>query len=257
MPEPPEFSFAALPFGKAGFLSRIFSLPAFFDSRCAACGDPVERNSLAGRLCPGCAKDLAPMQFGFCKLCGLPFAEGSVGLGPCQACLARKPVWEEIYFIGPYQGLLRDLLLGLKFHSALSASSLLGEMMALRVIEKAARKYDMVVPVPLHVRRLRERGYNQSLELARPLAKVLGLPLETSLLARTRYGLPQRQLSRGERAKAVKGAFLVEGQLNGGKVLLVDDVMTTGATVTECAKRLFDSGAGAVDVVLAARTPLD
>lgn len=257
MPELPEPFFPVLPFGRAGLLHKIFSLPAFFDCRCPACGDPVERDSLMGKLCPDCAKKLAPLEAGFCRLCGLPFAEGSVGLGPCQACLAQKPVWGEIYFLGPYQGLLRDLLLGLKFHSALFASSLLGGMMAMRVMEKAARGYDLVIPVPLHIRRLKERGYNQSLELARPLAKALGLPLETGLLARTRHGLPQMQLSREERANAVKGAFLAEGNLSGRKVLLVDDVMTTGATVTECAKRLFDSGAGAVDVVLAARTALD
>lgn len=238
-------------------LSVFSGLPAIFDRRCAACNHIISGGKAAGRLCSDCAQKLAPRDCGFCKLCGLPFADGSTSLGPCQACLMQKPPWGTVYFLGSYQELLQELVLGLKFHSALFAAPLLGGLLAARISEQAEHGYDLIVPVPLHTRRLKERGYNQSLELARPIARKLATPLEPNLLLRTRHGVPQAQLNQKERRKAVKGAFIVNGSLSGERVLLVDDVMTTGATITECVCCLLGAGAGAVDVALAARTGLE
>lgn len=231
-------------------------LPAFLDRRCSACNNSFSAKKSSGVLCPECVQKLTPPEYGFCKLCGLPFADGSTSLGPCQACLMKKPDWGSIYFLGSYQELLQELILGLKFHSALFAAPLFGSLLAKHIRAKAGHSYDLIVPVPLHPRRLKERGYNQSLELARPIAKRLAVTLEADLLLRTKYSLPQAQLNQTERLKAVKGAFAVKRRLSGEKLLLVDDVMTTGATITECVFCLLKAGAEAVDVALVARTGL-
>lgn len=114
--------------------------------------------------------------------------------------------------------------------------------------------YDTVVPIPLHPRRLRERGFNQALELAKPLAEHLGAPLEFARLARTGYTHPQAGLSLKERKRNVRGLFAAEG-VTGKRLLLVDDIATTCATLESAATALLHAGAVSVDVAVAARTP--
>ena len=272
-------------------LKRFAGLFRFFDSRCPACGIPVPVGggtdapdypegapaglSASKRLCPECRAALTPKATGFCSLCALPFAEGSQSLGPCQECLLQRPLWQSIYFLGPYQGLLRRLILDLKFNSALHTAPLLGGLLAARIsaVRVFARGdaggqvgfnetgfsdtgFDLVIPVPLHPRRLGERGYNQSLELARVLARNLSVPVCNKLLLRTKFTPPQEALSRKERKRAVKGVFVASSGVCGKRILLVDDVLTTGATLAECSKTLLEGGAAYIEVAVAARTGL-
>jgi len=113
--------------------------------------------------------------------------------------------------------------------------------------------FDLVVPVPLHPRRLRSRGYNQSELLSRRFAKIRRLEHSASILERTRETPPQTALGRAERAKNVRKAFLASTEVGGRKVLLIDDVCTTGATIQECARALLKAGAAEVHAAVVAR----
>jgi ComF family protein len=114
-------------------------------------------------------------------------------------------------------------------------------------------QYDRLVPVPLHRKRLRQRGYNQSLLLAREIGRPSGIPVDGALLKRIRDSVPQVDLMGAKREANVKGVFSVEGKAKGQRLLLVDDVLTTGATVNECARVLIRAGARRVDILTVAR----
>jgi ComF family protein len=139
---------------------------------------------------------------------------------------------------------------GNQFALATPLGLLLGEALA---NAKPGEGFDCLVPVPLHRQRLRARGYNQAVEIARPLARQLGLPLETGLLRRARRTPPQQGLSADQRSRNLRNAFTLAGQLRGGRVLLVDDVMTTGATVRECCRTLRRGGAREIQTAVVGR----
>lgn len=245
-----------------GLLEKLWSVSTLFDVRCMGCGNVVSAKILPGlafnALCEDCTRRLSSLKFGFCKSCALPFAEGSTSLGPCQACLLKKPEWRAIYFIGLYRGLLKDLILDLKYHSSLFVGPLLGQLLAKKVEEQlGTANYDAVIPVPVHVNRLKKRGFNQSLELSRPIAKTIKAALRADLFLRIKDTVPQEQLSRKERQKVVIGVFSASPKLKGLRLLLVDDVMTTGATIRECTGILLKAGAASVDVAVVARTELE
>lgn len=240
-------------------LGKLWSVPALFDRRCSGCGNVVLAKAVIGPvsncLCEECTRKLSALKSGFCKSCALPFAEGSTSLGPCQACLLKKPEWRTIYFLGLYQGLLKDLVLDLKYHSGLFVGPLLGQLLADKVNEQLeTANYDAIIPVPIHLKRLKERGFNQSLELARPIAKVINAPLRADWFVRVKHTIPQEQLSQKERQKTVIGVFSASPEFKGLHVLLVDDVMTTGTTIKECTRILLKAGAASVDVAVIART---
>jgi len=112
---------------------------------------------------------------------------------------------------------------------------------------------DYIVPVPLHPHRLRQRGYNQALEIARPLSRQLGLPIETWRLQRSRKTPPQQGLPADQRSRNLRHAFSLAGQVTGARVLLVDDIMTTGETVRECCRTLLQGGAEEIQVAVVGR----
>lgn len=157
-------------------------------------------------------------------------------------------------FYGPYQGLLRRCLIHLKFYGALPLGAALGRLLCAHPQLRECGA-DCIVPVPLHARRLAERGYNQALELARPLRDVLGVPLLPELLIRTRATDPQTGGSFGQRHANIKGAFAGRAAVRGRIVLLVDDVITTGATLRAATHALLDAGAARVCVAVMGRTP--
>lgn len=140
-----------------------------------------------------------------------------------------------------------------KFGADLAAGRLLGELWCAALGERPPPAADCLVPVPLAPGRLRERGYNQALELARPLAKQLQLPLRWQSLRRIRATAPQSGLDRKARARNLRGAFAADPALRGQRVLLIDDVMTTGATLAACARSLRRVGVVTVEVWALAR----
>jgi len=142
----------------------------------------------------------------------------------------------------------------LKFHQQLGLARLLGEQLARRLAQEAPRP-DLIIPVPLHRARLRERGYNQALEIARPLARALGVPLDFRSLVRIRATAPQTGMTVKARRKNLRAAFALRdaAAVRNLRVALVDDVMTTGSTVQAAAKCLRAAGAREVEIWVIAR----
>jgi ComF family protein len=149
-----------------------------------------------------------------------------------------------------YSGTLREAIILLKFQSIKRLSRPLGMLLAGLNLPPT----DIIVPVPLSLQGLRERGFNQSLLVARHLSKASGIPLEAGVLYKKKDTLPQVGLTRSARLQNLRGAFGTRNKINGKTVLLVDDVITTGATITECTKTLLKSGAGEVYAASLART---
>lgn len=235
------------------------------DRRCILCGTPRAPSELSAQgLCPDCATLLPPRRGGFCLQCGDMRDDGNDNAPPsiCSRCLKRQnglwtPLpWQEFCFYAPYAGVLRACILAYKLRGRLGLGTLLQGLLLAGWRNNAARLEtpDAIVPVPLHSKRMRLRGFNQSLELARPLARHLGRPLLPRALRRTRPTIPQFQLELARRAENIQGAFTADVPLRGARVLLVDDIMTTGATLEECARELREAGAARVDVLVLART---
>lgn len=216
-----------------------------------------EQGVAASLLCAACRLRLPRRRVGYCPHCGEPAALEDAPLTPCAACLQSLPPWEAFLFYGIYEGDLRESLLHGKFGGSLPALEMLGRLLAEVCAEHYAfaPKPQLIVPVPLHTSRLRERGFNQSLELARVVGRVLDLPVRYDLLVRVRPAVPQASLSREQRKKLVQPFAAAEG-LHGRRVLLVDDVCTTGATLSCAARCLLEAGASQVDAAAVARTSL-
>lgn len=147
------------------------------------------------------------------------------------------------------------MLIRLKFQEQVLLGHALGGLLAAHP-RLASLRADAVTPVPLHPRRLTTRGYNQALELARPLARALGLPLLPGLLARTRHTPPQTGKAREERVRNLQDAFTAPKGVEGRRLLLVDDTLTTGATLASAARSLLRAGAAEVSVAVVSRTAL-
>ncbi|GAA0711916.1 ComF family protein [Dokdonella soli] len=230
-----------------GFADRL--LRVVLPPRCLLCGAAGAN----GRdLCAGCAADLT-RNTPCCPRCALPL-ETPAPL--CGGCLKREPPFAAAWAPFRYGHPLDLLEARFKFHADLAAGRVLAELMAERAIDAAPKRADLIIPVPLHPARLRERGYNQALELARPLAKALGIPLRHDVLLRNKATPPQTGLDAKARRRNVRGAFIVApGAEFPARVVLFDDVMTTGATLREGALALRRAGAAHVEVWALARAP--
>lgn len=198
-----------------------------------------------------------------CVLCDRPGLPGPIDL--CSDCLAELPrapadaafdteIFERVCCPWRFEFPVDALVRALKFHGERAHARLLGRLLARERLRCAAPLPDLVVPVPLHALRLRERGYNQAAELARFAARELSLPLDRSLLERRRATREQSHLHLLERRRNVSGAFAMARVLHGApRVALVDDVVTTGSTVAAAAAALLAGGAGAVELWVVAR----
>lgn len=192
-------------------------------------------------LCPSCVSKLPRLEPPFCLVCGEP---GS--LARCDGCRFNQPEIDGIR--APYlmQGILRELIHRFKYRNLRSAAPELGQLLT-DYLSNHPMPGRVLVPVPLHPRRLRRRGYNQAALLARELSKRTALPVAPSLLVRCQDAPPQVQSgSRQLRAINVRGGFACTGSASGLKVLLIDDVSTTGSTLLECASVLKKAGAVSV-----------
>ena len=238
------------PGGKVdGPLQRL--LRVVLPLHCLLCGTA---GSDGRDLCTGCAGDLAANQ-PCCPACALPL-ESAAPL--CGACVRKPPPFTRAWVPFRYGHPLDLLETRFKFAGDLAAGRVLAGLLAERARHDRPAMPDLIVPVPLHVSRLRERGYNQALELARPLARTLGVPLRHDLLLRRRATPPQTGLDARARRRNLAGAFELAAT-NAlplpPHVVLFDDVMTTGATLREGARLLRAGGATRVDVWALARAP--
>ncbi|HEX6613294.1 MAG TPA: ComF family protein [Rhodanobacteraceae bacterium] len=222
-------------------------LRGLLPSRCLLCGARGEHDL---DLCADCAAEL-PRNECCCARCSLPL-EAPAPL--CGRCVRRAPPWDAAWAPFRYAYPLDRLETRFKFGADLAAGKLLA---SLWIGSRApAELPQAVIPVPLHRSRLRSRGYNQALELARPLAKALRVPLLREALRRTRATDAQTELSALQRRRNVRGAFAT--QFDGGvprHVAVLDDVFTTGATLAECARVLKRAGVERVEVWALARAP--
>ena len=215
---------------------------------CVLCGGAGEQ----GRdLCAACRAELPRLRCS-CRGCAQPLPVG----GLCGRCQRRPRRFGRAEAAFLYQAPLDALIQRLKFGRRLALARLLGELMAEAWLSARPEfSADVIVPVPLHVSRLRERGFNQALELARPLAARSGVPLDWRCAERVRPTLPQSDLPAKLRRRNIKGAFRVQGAVVGRRVAVVDDVMTSGHTVNEFAATLLRAGAAEVSVWVGARVP--
>ncbi len=225
-------------------LSRFAA--ALFGGACFLC-----RGSAAGLLCPACDADLPRLRGPSCPRCALASPAGEV----CGRCLAREPHYDATVAALAYRFPADVLVQALKFQGELALAPLLGELLAAAVAAAPPVRVDAVVPVPLSPRRLAERGGNQAMELARPAARAAGARLEPGLCERVRDTPAQVGLPHAERAANVRGAFACPRLAAGLSIAVVDDVMTTGATLDEVARTLKAAGATRVVNWVVARTP--
>ena len=216
-----------------------------FPTLCALCGGYGQRGR---ELCCGCERDLPAITVA-CTQCGAPLPAP----GRCGRCQLRPPAYGRTVAIYHYRPPLDTLVKRLKFKNDLHLARLLGGLMAERLTATDITMPDVIVPVPLHVRRLRERGFNQALELARPIAERLAIPLDWHHVIRTRATDPQSDLPAKLRSRNVKGAFSVAAGFTAQTVAIVDDVMTTGHTVNELALTLRRTGVTNICVWTCAR----
>ncbi len=229
------------------------SLDWLLPPACLLCGQQLTVMDRQFELCSYCMASIRPLCPAHCSCCAHPFPDATSS-HLCSKCLRHPPYFAEVYVGGSYQGSLKEAIHGLKYRNQLVLAKPLGELLCKSVMPalKSSRP-DVIIPVPLHPRRLRQRSFNQALEIARPLARKTGIPVDHSLLQRHRPTLAQQGLSAEERRKNLRNAFTVSKNLKAANILLVDDVMTTGETVRACAQVLTRAGAKEVRVAVAGR----
>ena len=226
-----------------GFLNQCLNFGrGLLPQACQLCG--AERGG--GPLCAPCAAELPWLPAGRCAVCAIPLASGAV----CGACLERPPRFHRVEAVFAYRYPVDALIHACKYGGRLGLARLFGEWLAPRV----ARDVDAIVPMPLARGRLAERGFNQALEVARVVAAATGVRLLPRACRKVADTPPQAALPWKERAKNVRRAFVCDADLAGMRVAVLDDVLTTGATLNELARVLLKAGAVEVRGWVVART---
>jgi len=217
--------------------------------RCAVCdledGDP---------LCTGCARDYFPADAPRCAACALRLPALAGPDGRCGQCLRSPPQFDATVALADYAAPVDRMIAALKFGGQLPLADAFGTLLA-RAARAPLGAADAICPVPLAFERQAERGFNQAGEIARRVAAASGRPLRSGILLRTRHTTAQMDLALAERRRNVRGAFVARGDLAGAQIVVIDDVMTTGATLDEVAAALKRAGAARVTNLVVARTP--
>lgn len=217
---------------------------------CLLCGADVT----GAPLCPGCLADLPRLPEHRCPVCALPTPMGEI----CGGCLKHPPAFDSTRAVFQYAYPLDALLQHYKYGQGLHLAGFLAEQLAAEITTGITMgidsRPDLVIPMPLHPRRLKERGYNQAGEIAKRLAHRLDLPLAITACTRAKDAPPQASLPLKERRKNIRGAFECKADLSGKRIALIDDVMTTGASLSELAKAVKKAGATEVEAWVVART---
>jgi len=239
------------------------SLPAFvrsvvdslFPPICPLCRRTIVKEQ--GSFCDACMTAFSLIIPPYCARCGIPFSDIQ-GHTPhrCQVCLDPSLPDIRIRSIGVFSGPIRACILKFKYQGDIVMGDSLAQLMVTRFpLFFTVPEYDCILPVPLHLDRLREREFNQSALLAKPLAQLLSLPMDLTSVQRVRNTTPQSMLGEKDRRKNVKGVYRVvrPDRIKGKHIMIVDDVCTTGATIEEIAVVLLEKGAARVDAITVAR----
>jgi len=230
-------------------------LDMLFSRSCEECGTPMTEEP--GALCWDCQTLIKLVQVPFCERCGDPFPGLISDVFECAWCRKTTPAFDWARSAVRYTDLAQTCLRRFKYHAGLWLMDTLVDWLAAlwRGCPQEVRQADFITAVPLYPRRQRERGYNQAALLAQGLAGRVGIPFQGDVLRRWRPTPSQTRLTAAQRVHNVRGVFSVPSphRVRGGRIVVVDDVMTTGATVNECARMLRAAGAAAVMVVTVAR----
>jgi ComF family protein len=244
-------------------LARVVdgALSWFYPDTCQICRE-AKATQAEGYVCAGCTVKAGGVQFikePCCRCCGLPF-EGEINVSfECANCHDERLYFRSARAAVRLTGLVQDVIHRYKYNHAVWFEPFLAGLLVGAAEPMLCReKWDWIAPIPLHWLKLRERSFNQSQRLAKRLSAATGIPLNARLLRRTARTSTQTRLSRAQRAENVKRAFAYRGKtpLDGARIVLVDDVLTTGATASACAKVLMRNGAELVDVWTVARGTL-
>ena len=220
-----------------------FITQSLLPQQCLLCAAPAPQRP----LCDGCYAELPALTAVRCPQCATPTPQGTL----CGACIAAPPAFTTVTAAYVYAWPLAELIQQFKYAGNLALTHLLADALC-TAIEPA--RVDLIVPMPLAPARLRERGFNQALELARRASRTSSVALAATACRRVADGVPQAQLPWRERAKNVRGAFVCDIPLDGLRVAVVDDVITTGASLDELARTLRKCGAREVHGWMVART---
>lgn len=233
---------------------RDAALRLLFPPVCAVCGAAISRADEL-LLCKACLHEVRPVPSPVCSICGKPLEASFANGHRCGECILKPPLYERCISLFAFDGPVRELLHRIKYRD---------DGYALRAMSALARAYlpsnldiDLVIPVPLHSKRLRERGCNQCVRLAEFMFK--GIPIGYDGLKRVVYTQPQTSLERKQRLVNLKGAFnaCLSADFAKKRILLLDDVLTTGATVNECVLTLWKAGFRNITVLTVARAVKD
>lgn len=202
-------------------------------------------------ICKSCIGDLQKNLY-YCSQCAKTFPTPNSTSKLCWNCINNTYEFDKTYAPYIYQGIVRYLIITLKFRQQFKNARLLGYLLADN-LKKTTKLPEIIIPVPLHKRRLRERRFNQVIEIGKVISKQLGLPIDSKSCIRKRDTLHQVGLSKQQRRKNVHQAFALTKSINAQHVAILDDVMTTGYTTNEIAKLLKNQGIARVDVWVCAR----
>lgn len=230
-------------------------LNVVYPPSCFFCKAPLEGRDSMG-ACPSCLQQITYIERPFCTRCGKPYAQDETYAHLCGECLTGRQYFRRARAVGYYRGVLKEALHLCKYRLKRHLALPLGAIMTARltILEEDCLP-QMVIPVPLHPRRLRARGFNQALALASAVGTHLGIPLDRYNLRRMRWTRSQVGLTGRERLLNVRQAFMLKRSegIAGKDILLIDDIYTSGSTVNECSRVLVAAGARQVDVLTLAR----
>lgn len=230
------------------------ALDSLFPPQCFACGEIVPMH---GTLCTGCWQEIHFITDPMCARCGLPFDFAMGAEAMCGECLREAPTFAQARAVMRYDEHGRRLVLPLKYQDKLHPAPVYAQWMA-RAAAAFLPRVELIVPVPLSYRRFVKRRYNQAAVLAYALGRQGRLPVIPDALIKRKHTAPQTSLSYTQRKENVRGAFAVHPRykeaIRGKTLLLVDDVITTGATIGACANKMLAAGAANVYAVALART---
>jgi len=237
---------AVLPFFKAAARPLLdYALPP----RCAACGVIVAE---AGTLCGPCWRSIDFLGEPVCAICGTDLPGAAMAEAQCGACIAAPPPYDRARAVMRYGTVARTMAHRLKYGRRLGLAAVMAGHLA-RLLPEDAGEPALIIPVPLHRWRIWSRGFNQSALIARHLARRSGRPVVLDLIRRVRNTPPLHALGARERARIVRGAFALspdaQPRLKGRRIILVDDIWTTGATATACAALLRRAGVERIDIL--------
>jgi len=225
-------------------LLKETALNTIFPRSCPVCAEVVHGKN--GFICPECVKMLTVIREPMCEKCGRPLV--STQQEYCEECQMEKHVYRRAFSMYKYNDAMKQSIYQFKYKKRYEYAFYYGWQMTRKIgAERLYASYDAIVPVPLHKKRRKMRGYNQAECLAKEISLRTGLPLAAKLLIRSKATAPMKELSKAERRKNLQNAFAVQGNKVPERILLIDDIYTTGATADACAKVLMKHGAKLVD----------